>query len=91
MSMVSNFGGIHSRSGYVETNSPMMNRQAVPVGFPTDEQLLEEIKVILKEANLTTLTKKQVRELLSVKYGGLDLKIKRDVINRMIDGVLKSM
>lgn len=58
---------------------------------PTDEQLLAEIKGILATANLMTLTKKQVREDLSARFGGQDLKPRRAAINAMIDDVLQGM
>ena len=58
---------------------------------PTDEQLLTEIKGILATANLMTLTKKQVREDLSVRFGDQDLKHRRATINAMIDAVLQGM
>jgi chitin synthase len=58
---------------------------------PTDEQLLAEIKSILATANLMTLTKKQVREDLSARFGGQDLKPRRAAINAIIDDVLQGM
>lgn len=71
----------------------MQNRTAaspnVSSNFPTDEEILAEIRNILTSADLMTLTKKQVRESLSVKFGGVDLKSKREYINQMIDMILK--
>jgi chitin synthase len=57
--------------------------------IPSDEVLLAEIRDILSTADLMTITKKQVREMLSARLGGVDLKPKREVINKMIDNILK--
>ena len=57
-------------------------------GMPSDEQLMMEVRSILEHANLMTVTKKQVREALSIKFG-VDLKRKKTVINQIIDDVLQ--
>lgn len=72
----------------------MLSQSSIPGPYaasdsmPTDEQLLVEVKRILSNGDLMTLTKKQIRENLS-KLFGVDLKPKKDVINRMVDGVLQ--
>ena len=59
-----------------------------PTSLPiTDEQLFNEIKLALVGADLMTLTKKQIRENLSQKLG-LDLRSKKEVMNKMIDDIL---
>lgn len=103
--MSSNTGGMHNRTGYTNASpapSPKMPRSNIlpapapapviqPGSMPSDDQLLTEIRNILATADLMTLTKKQVRESLSTRFGGIDLKPKREVINKMIDNVLKGM
>ena len=53
----------------------------------TDELLFAEIQQSLFGADLMTLTKKQIRDNLSIKLG-VDLKPRKEVMNRMIDEVL---
>lgn len=57
--------------------------------FPSDSEILAELRNVLTTADLRTVTKKQVRETLSAKFGGIDLKSKKDYINQMIDMILK--
>ncbi|KAI8928593.1 chitin synthase-domain-containing protein [Entophlyctis helioformis] len=57
-------------------------------GGPSDEQLLAEIRRVLAAGDLMTLTKKQIRDDLSGRFG-VDLKPRKDTINRMIDEVLQ--
>jgi chitin synthase len=66
---------------------------SVPGPFPsqptivTDEMLYNEIQQILVGADLMTLTKKQIRDQLSIKLG-VDLRPKKELMNRMIDDIL---
>ena len=53
----------------------------------TDDVLYQEIKQALVGADLMTLTKKQIRENLGAKLG-LDLRSKKEVMNKMIDDIL---
>ena len=53
----------------------------------SDQVLYSHISAALLNANLDTLTKKQIREDLSVKLG-VDLKGKKQVMNAMIDDIL---
>jgi hypothetical protein len=57
--------------------------------FPSDSEIVAELRNILATADLMTVTKKKVRETLGVKFGGIDLKSKREFINQMIDMILK--
>lgn len=56
--------------------------------YPTDDQLLVEIKRILATADLMSITKKQIRDELSKRFN-VELKSRKDSINRMVDGVLQ--
>jgi hypothetical protein len=97
-----NFSGAYNRSSYAQA-SPLYSPKMAPAqapslapttssnGLPSDEALLKEIGDILTTADLMTLTKKQVRETLSARFGGIDLKPKREVINKMIDNILKGL
>jgi chitin synthase len=67
--------------------------RSVPGPFPSqpntisDEILYNEIQQLLVGADLMTLTKKQIRDQLSIKLG-VDLRPKKEVMNRMIDEIL---
>ncbi|GAA5817346.1 hypothetical protein MFLAVUS_010890 [Mucor flavus] len=60
----------------------------IPAGFPTDDEILTEIKTILATANLMSITKKQVREQLSEMFG-FDMNFKKDFINTSIEYILQ--
>ncbi|KAI7891847.1 chitin synthase [Mucor mucedo] len=60
----------------------------IPAGFPTDDEILSEIKNILATANLMSITKKQVREQLSDMFG-FDMNFKKDFINSSIEYILQ--
>lgn len=60
----------------------------IPAGFPTDDEILAEIKSILATANLMSITKKQVREQLSNIFG-FDMNFKKDFINTSIEYILQ--
>lgn len=80
-SMVS-FGGGEARNS--------VKQQVQPEPLPphiTDELLFSEIQQALQGADLMTLTKKQIRDNLSAKLG-VDLRSKKDVMNKMIDEIL---
>jgi DEK C terminal domain len=55
--------------------------------YPNDDQILGEIRRILSTADLMTMTKKQVRDELSVFFG-IDMTFK-DYINRCIEVILQ--
>lgn len=57
--------------------------------LPSDQEILDRVKVILASADLMTVTKKKVREELGVHFG-VDLSAKRDFIHKCIDQVLKN-
>ncbi|KAK9767698.1 hypothetical protein K7432_002301 [Basidiobolus ranarum] len=56
--------------------------------YPTDEEILGEIRHILSTADLMTVTKKQVREQLALVFGA-DMSPRRDFINNSIELVLQ--
>ncbi|RHZ77100.1 hypothetical protein Glove_186g151 [Diversispora epigaea] len=57
-------------------------------GFPSDEELLQEIRNILASANLMSITKKQVRDDLS-QFFGMDMSPKKEYINNCIEMILQ--
>ena len=71
-----------ARSSVVSISNTQQGLPAI-----TDEQLYLEIKQALIGADLMTLTKKQIRENLSAKLG-LDLRSKKEIMNKMIDDIL---
>ncbi|RCH97275.1 hypothetical protein CU097_000436, partial [Rhizopus azygosporus] len=60
----------------------------LPPGFPSDDEILSEIRNILQTANLMSITKKQVREQLSAFFG-YDMTPKKEFINTSIEYILK--
>ncbi|KAI8645448.1 chitin synthase-domain-containing protein [Parasitella parasitica] len=81
----------HSQS---ELDIPMGNvsqvsvSSMIPAGFPSDDDIVNEIKAILATANLMSITKKQVREQLS-NILGFDMNFKKDYINTSIEYILQ--
>ncbi|CAG8817062.1 8282_t:CDS:1, partial [Dentiscutata erythropus] len=57
-------------------------------GFPSDEEILQEIRNLLSAANLMTITKKQVRDELS-QFFGMDMSSKKEYINNCIELILQ--
>ncbi|KAF0444401.1 glycosyltransferase family 2 protein [Gigaspora margarita] len=55
---------------------------------PTDEEILMEIRNILQSANLMNITKKQVREQLSIAFG-MDMSYRKEFINNSIELILQ--
>lgn len=88
MSMISLGGGDHGARPL-----SMDSTSGIPGPFPpqqpliTDEMLFREIQQSLIGADLMTLTKKQIRDNLSAKLG-VDLRPKKETMNRMIDQIL---
>ncbi|KAI8976912.1 chitin synthase [Pilobolus umbonatus] len=60
----------------------------IPAGFPSDNEILNEIRSILATANLMSITKKQVREQLSDTFG-VDMIVKKEFINTSIEYILQ--
>lgn len=56
--------------------------------FPTDEELLQEIRHILSTTDLMKITKKTIRDRLSRLFG-VDVFPKKDYIHHCIDSILK--
>lgn len=59
----------------------------IGVGFPSDEQILTEIRRLLENADLMVVTKKQIREDLS-RIFNMDMSPKKDYISQCIDMIL---
>ncbi|KAI8379313.1 chitin synthase-domain-containing protein [Radiomyces spectabilis] len=70
-----------------QQQSPSSKDPQQPPMLPEDEDLEREIYRIMTNANLMTLTKKQVRDQLSVLFG-VDVTIKKGFINATIDRIL---
>jgi chitin synthase len=64
------------------------NDYVAPAGFPSDEELLQEIRHILSTTDLMKITKKSVRDQLSRLFG-IDVTPRKEYIHYCIDGVLK--
>lgn len=58
-----------------------------PVGLPSDEQLLAEIRRMLESADLMTVTKKDVKLYLERVFG-VPLDVRREYINQCTEAVL---
>ena len=61
---------------------------AVANRFPTDEEILNEVRHILSTTDLMKVTKKSVRDQLGRLFG-VDLSSKKEYIHSCIDGILK--
>lgn len=60
------------------------------VGGPSDAELIAGVKAVLANADLMTITKRQVRDRLSNEFfGGFNLNTRKDFINHVIDQVLQ--
>ncbi|KAI9189413.1 hypothetical protein H9P43_000846 [Blastocladiella emersonii ATCC 22665] len=71
--------------------TPLSASLASPALSPSDAVLFTAVQEILARSDLMTITKKQVREELSQMFGGVDLRARRDQINRMIAEILSTM
>ncbi|CAG8448686.1 13567_t:CDS:10 [Ambispora leptoticha] len=61
-----------------------------PADGPTDEEILQEIRNILANANLMSITKKQVREQLTQVFG-VDMTSRKEFINNSIELTLQDV
>ncbi|RKP04566.1 DEK C terminal domain-containing protein [Thamnocephalis sphaerospora] len=68
--------------------SVVMDQGHDPNGYPSDDQILGEIRRILSTADLMTVTKKQVRDELAAFFG-VDMMPKKDYINQCIELILQ--
>ncbi|KAL1920810.1 uncharacterized protein VTP21DRAFT_11445 [Calcarisporiella thermophila] len=59
-------------------------------GGPSDKAIVEEIKRILKDANLNEITAKQVRQRLNEHFG-VDLSERKKFINSIVDQEINSL
>jgi chitin synthase len=76
-------GGGIGFSSITNNNNGMMDN----VYHPSDEEIRREVQRITATADLTTLTKKQVREQLS-RHFGINMAYRKDFINNCIEEVL---
>jgi chitin synthase len=74
---------------YVGDGQSMMSATHYEPGtqLPSDDMLLAEIRTILATADLMTITKKMIRQKLSLVFG-VNLLPKKAVIGRLVDEVL---
>ncbi|KAJ2610867.1 hypothetical protein H4S08_003422 [Coemansia sp. RSA 1365] len=76
---------LNSNSG---RTTPMMGMQQGPMaGLPSDEQIIDAIRRILVNADLSTTTKKVIRAQLTQEFG-VDLSAKKEFISRIVDQML---
>ncbi|KAJ3037867.1 hypothetical protein HDV00_001282 [Rhizophlyctis rosea] len=75
--------------GSVYRDAPVTPLTAVAAG-PTDGQMLQEIRNMIAQGDLMTMTKKQIREALQGRFG-VDLSGRREVVNGLVDQVLREM
>ncbi|KAI8058435.1 chitin synthase-domain-containing protein [Syncephalis plumigaleata] len=85
-SMISNTQSIQPQQPYAM--SSVGGVAAMGGGYPSDEQLVAEIRQILSTSDLMTITKKQVREQLSQMHQ-MDMTPRKEFINKTIDMVLQ--
>ena len=85
------YGSIHGvdYADSVSTYSvPTHDSSAPSARFPTDEELLNEIRHILSTADLMQVTKKSVRDKLTRLFG-VDVTPRKEYIHYCIDSILK--
>ncbi|KAJ1910342.1 hypothetical protein IWQ60_010705 [Tieghemiomyces parasiticus] len=70
------------------TPNPQLLLGGMPFHGPSDDEILAEIRQILDHANLMTITKKQVRDELSDRFG-VDMLPKKEYINNCIEMILQ--
>ncbi|KNC98261.1 uncharacterized protein SPPG_06659 [Spizellomyces punctatus DAOM BR117] len=75
------------RSSFSSAQGPRLSFSS---SRPSSESLLSEIRRILSTADLMTVTKKQVRDELSNRFG-IDLRTRKEEINGLVDEVLQEM
>ncbi|RHZ75834.1 hypothetical protein Glove_209g12 [Diversispora epigaea] len=80
---------------YLQSSSPLPTQRPMSsytnvtnTMEPTDEEILIEIRIILNNANLMNITKKQVREQLTLAFG-MDMSSRKDFINNSIELILQ--
>lgn len=83
-------GGLERRSAgevstVATTNSGISRGEGPLPSMPSDDTITADLRQLLAGADLSTVTKKQLRGQLSERYGGVDLRSKKDLINRTID------
>lgn len=64
---------------------------SVPAGsgsLPSEETMTRDLRHLIASADLNTVSRKQLRTLLSQKYGGTDLSSKKDFLNDTIGRIL---
>lgn len=59
----------------------------LPAGAPTDAEIGGAVEVILRDADLTTVTKREIRRKLEDHFG-VDLSTRKQAINSAIDRIL---
>ncbi|KAI8902781.1 chitin synthase-domain-containing protein [Globomyces pollinis-pini] len=78
----------YTESVMSESVASRANFGIVGPNFPSDEELLTEIRHILSTTDLMQVTKKSVRDTLS-RFYGVDVSPKKEFIHQCIDGILR--
>ncbi|KAF2222813.1 CHS5 chitin synthase, class V [Elsinoe ampelina] len=82
-SLMSDHGGMHRQSSATDLEMSHMSIQ----GLPSDDQLLAEIRDVLSQADLMTITKKIVKQELERRFA-MNLDAKKAYINSATEAVL---
>ncbi|KAI8910359.1 chitin synthase-domain-containing protein [Gorgonomyces haynaldii] len=80
--------GSELKSSFADSRFGSLPRRSAPGRFPTDDEILAEVRHILSTTDLMKLTKKSVRDRLGRLFG-VDLSSKKEYIHQCIDGILK--
>jgi chitin synthase len=87
-SMISNTQSMQQPQPYAMSNVGGVTAAMGGGGYPSDEQLMAEIRQILSTSDLMTITKKQVREQLGQMHR-MDMTPRKEFINKTIDMILQ--
>ena len=79
--------GYEPYGGMPQTPSYQPSYETTSMQGPSDSELYMETERIINSADLMTMTKKQVRDELSRRFG-MDLSMRKDYINKSIDVIL---
>ncbi|KAI8343164.1 chitin synthase-domain-containing protein [Chlamydoabsidia padenii] len=67
---------------------PIQRYSLASINHPSNEEILQQVQHILSSADLTQITKKQVREQLQLIFG-ISMVYKKDYINACIENILQ--
>ncbi|OMH84907.1 Chitin synthase 8 [Zancudomyces culisetae] len=66
-------------ASFMRSPTPQLALQQQPVYFPSDQQIIDAIKLILSQADLTLVSKKIIRDSLSAQFG-VDMTPKKTIL-----------